>query len=301
MKRKVKRSLRMYSAWDYQREIEDLNRASEQGWQLVRGGSFHSKFVKNPDIRYRYQLDYRDVEDMGRYIETFREQGWEYVNSTFNGWHYFRKIYDPTQPEENYEIYTDRESLDEMNGRWAKWALIVGILMGAMALGYATWMWLQPMLPRLIQTLATALVCAVLLWGRSVMRKPAANRSRKGSRAFMPLFLTVVVLGLAATLALTALRPNFNSEQQTDGVDEPIVDRRWTDFVVRYVDNYYLDLSFEATEPMRFAVVNEAGETVYEESGTSFEDENIRLRLPAGSYSLSMSCESGYHLKCWIR
>ena len=67
-------------------EVEDLNKMSDEGWQLVRGGCFQSKFVKNPDIRYRYQLDYQKIDDMARYIEIFREQGWEYVNSTFNGW-----------------------------------------------------------------------------------------------------------------------------------------------------------------------------------------------------------------------
>ena len=100
MGKQYKRSFKVYSAWNYQREIEDLNRASEQGWQLVKGGCFHSVFEKNPNVQYRYQLDYRRIDNMGRYIETFREQGWEYVNSVFNGWHYFRKLYDPTQPEQ---------------------------------------------------------------------------------------------------------------------------------------------------------------------------------------------------------
>ena len=102
MSKEYKTSYRAYAAWNYQKEIEDLNAASDQGWQLVKGGCFHSRFVKNPNLRYRYQLDYRKIEDLGRYIETFREQGWEYINSTFIGWHYFRKLYDPSAPEEEY-------------------------------------------------------------------------------------------------------------------------------------------------------------------------------------------------------
>ena len=109
MAAEYKRSFRMYSAWNYMQEVEDLNKMSDEGWQLVRGGCFHSKFVKNPDIRYRYQLDYQKIDDMARYIEIFREQGWEYVNSTFNGWHYLKKLYDPALPDEAYEIFTDRE------------------------------------------------------------------------------------------------------------------------------------------------------------------------------------------------
>ena len=95
MGKQYKRSFKVYSAWNYQREIEDLNRASEQGWQLVRGGCFHSVFEKNPNVQYRYQLDYNnDIKDMERYDETFRDAGWERVNSTFNGWHVFRKAYE---------------------------------------------------------------------------------------------------------------------------------------------------------------------------------------------------------------
>lgn len=84
MARQYKTSHRVYTAWNYQKEIEDLNKASEQGWQLIKGGCFSSKFKWNPDVRYRYQIDYPGkVEDMGRYIETFREQGWEFINATY--------------------------------------------------------------------------------------------------------------------------------------------------------------------------------------------------------------------------
>ena len=126
---------------------------------------------------------------MGRYIETFREQGWEYVNSTFNGWHYFRKLYDPALPEEAYEIFSDRESLHELNSRWAE-------------------------------------------------------------------------------------------------------------FEVRYPDFYYLDLEIEASAPLTFEIVNEAGQAVYSRSDVSFREDNIRLKLPKGQYSFSMSCTSGFRLSC---
>ena len=52
MSKNAKISFKVYSAWNYQKEIEDLNEASRQGWQLVKGGCFHSKFVKNPEIWY---------------------------------------------------------------------------------------------------------------------------------------------------------------------------------------------------------------------------------------------------------
>ena len=90
-----KRKFGIYSAWNYELEIEDLNRMSADGWQLIKGGGlFSNKFKRNTELQYRYQLDFQpNIEDKGRYIETFREQGWEYINSTFNGWHYFRKLF----------------------------------------------------------------------------------------------------------------------------------------------------------------------------------------------------------------
>ena len=121
----------VYSAWDYAREIEDLNKMSGKGWQLVKGGLLANKYKKNDNVQYRYQLDFnKNIDDMGRYIETFREQGWEYVNSTINGWHYFRKLYDSSLPQEEYEIYCDNQSLKEMQNNWKKMAIRMSVVLG---------------------------------------------------------------------------------------------------------------------------------------------------------------------------
>lgn len=36
----TKVSFRGYMAWNYDREEQDLDRMSEQGWQLIKGGCF---------------------------------------------------------------------------------------------------------------------------------------------------------------------------------------------------------------------------------------------------------------------
>ena len=299
-KKQYKRSYRVYSAWNYQREIEDLNRMSERGWQLVRGGCFHSRFVRDPEVRYRYQLDYRLVEDMGRYIETFREQGWEYVNSTFNGWHYFRKLYDAALPETAYEIFTDRESLHEMNNRWARVALVVGVIIGILAVLFAVRMILKPDLPRLVQFLTLLVESAVLLRGWSIMHKPGPSRSRRGDSAFLTVFLAVILLGAVGSIVLTDLRPNISTEQQASAVEQPIEKNRWTEFQVQYPDRYYLDLAMEAEAPMTFEIIGEDGSSVYQVTDTGFHEENIPLRLSRGHYWFSMSCGTGFHLRCSI-
>ena len=300
MSNEYKTSYNVYSAWNYQKEIEDLNAASEQGWQLVRGGCFHSRFVKNPDIRYRYQLDYGKIEDMGRYIELFREQGWEYINSTFNGWHYFRKLYDPSQPEEEYEIFTDRESLREMNNRWARIALAISIFLGLFAVIDIIRIFRIPTIPRIIQFLLFVIESAVLLRGWMIMRNPESSRSRKGDSTFLTVFFAVLVLGFSSYLFLDSQRPCFSSEQQADSADQPIIDNRWVDFDVRYGDNYYLDLDMEAEKPMTFAVINEAGEEIFTVKDTNYQKEDIRLKLEKGHYWFSMSSNSGFRLNCSI-
>ena len=113
--KKTKRTFKCFAAWDYEFEEQEFNRMSEQGWQLVRGGSFSQKYEYDDSVIYRYRLDYNnDVGDMTRYDETFRDAGWERVNSTANGWHIFRKAYDKSLAEEEYEIYTDEQSRVEM-------------------------------------------------------------------------------------------------------------------------------------------------------------------------------------------
>ena len=295
-----KRSWQMYSAWNYEKEIEDLNKASEQGWQLVKGGLFSNTFEKNPDLRWRYQMDYGAIEDMGRYIETFREQGWEYVNSTFNHWHYFRKAWDPALPEMAYEIFTDRESLQEMNNRWANLALLVTIILTGLAVFYGVRLARRFQLPNLILFLSMVLEIAVLLRGRRIMRNPHAGRNRRHDSVWLKVFFAIVILCSATAITLTVLRPSFSTEQNADALDAPIVDNRWVDFTVKYPDSYYLDLEMDAEKPMTFSIYNEAGEIVYTRTETNFQEENIKLRLHAGTYSFSVTSETGFRVAAKI-
>ncbi len=195
MGKQHKTSYKMYSAWNYDLEIEDLNKASAEGWQLIKGGSFCSKFKYNPDICYRYQLDYQPhIEDMGRYIETFREQGWEYINNTFNGWHYFRKIYDPTLPEDHYEIFTDRASISEMNGRWAKLATGLSLFMAIYILIELSFYIWQPKLPTLITILLFGFMLFIFVRAILIMRNPDKKKRNPKDGILLAAFLGTVIL-----------------------------------------------------------------------------------------------------------
>lgn len=107
--------------------LRALDQASAEGWQLVKVGSFRIHYKKDPNVRYRYQMDYRNVDDLDRYLELFREQGWEQVCAVGSG-RYFRKRWDPSLPEEAYEIFTDPESRQQFRSRLSKGALFCCIL-----------------------------------------------------------------------------------------------------------------------------------------------------------------------------
>lgn len=122
-------SHKFYTVWEYEKEEKDLNEASKNGLQLIKGGCFHSTFRKDNSVRYIYQLDYcPKISDKDRYIECFQDAGWEYINSTFNGWHYFRRPYDADLSPEDVKIYTDRDSLYAMENRWHRNLRIFSIL-----------------------------------------------------------------------------------------------------------------------------------------------------------------------------
>ena len=294
MSKQVKRTFNFYSAWNYKKEIEDLNRESERGWQLVKGGCFNQQFEKNEQIRYRYQLDFRKIDNVGRYIETFREQGWEYINSTFNGWHYFRKLYDPSLPEDEYEIFTDRESIQEMNGRWARFALALSIILGLFAILNLVRYIRQPHLPVLVQLLTLAIESLFLLRGVFIMRNPDSSRSRRGDSAMVGLFFAVIIVGAVLGIILTEQRPYLETSQQASSIDAPVRDSRWADFKISYKDNYFLDLELKGEEPVTLQILNDKGEVFFAETSSNLKKEDIPVRLPRGSYCLSMSCDAGY-------
>ena len=68
--RTQKTRFNIYGSWEYDRELDDLNRLSKEGW------------------------------------------------------HYFRKPYPENMSEEDLEIYSDKESLVEMQNRY-KWAIVL--------------------------------------------------------------------------------------------------------------------------------------------------------------------------------
>ncbi len=297
MSRKYKNVYKAYFAWDYEQELEELDRMSRQGWQLVKGGCFHSRFVKNEELCYRYQLDYRpDVEDMGRYLETFREQGWEYVNSTYNGWRYFRKIYDPELPEEEYRIFTDRSSLGEMTRRLRKLALVLMSVALLMAAVEGVLLVMKPRLPQLILTGTLLFEGLVIAWGAGFMDAPEKQGGKAKSGYVIWVFLLALVLGFGSGIYLMEQR-HSSGVMYLGGIgDGSATVEHWGEFDIVYKDNYYLSAEISAQSPFTLSIVGEeTGETVYtrelEPEGelpyVALDDEKVELER--GGYRIYLS------------
>ena len=296
--RKYKTTRKLYSAWNYEREIEDLNNMSEQGWQLVKGGMFSCRFKRDESVRYRYQLDYRPkLEDKPGYIESFREFGWQHVSSTLNGWHYFRKPYDPDLPEDEYEIFSDRSSLQEMNSRWAKLGTFVLIFGGIIAALLIALLIYRPTLSTLALFIEYALLLFFIGRGVYIMKNPDRSKNRKGDVALTSAAIILILLCGIGSSWLSCNRTNTQSSMSAgymDAISAELEDAcLWNTIEVSYPDLYYIDLDVTADAPMTFTMVNEAGETVYTATGADVHEEDIRVLLHRGEYRIYISDFAG--------
>ena len=292
-----KRKLGFYAAWNYELEIEDLNEMSAKGWHLIKGGCFVNKFKKNTEIRYRYQLDFQPkIEEKGRYIETYREQGWEYVNSTWNGWHYFRKLYDASKSEEEYEIFTDMGSVKEMNNRWA----IVGVVLALIwLLLFARKLYsviLYPNVLTLVQTVYVGGILAVFIRGILMMKNVEKPKNARLDKGLMILLLIWVIGGAGIDNKIMESRPMFNFSHvsgeygQIPELSANLKEAtQWLVFDVNYEDNYYMDLEVDTSSPLCISVVSETGEIIHTLTEQEYKEKNIRLHLEKGRYSIYFS------------
>ena len=299
--KRYKKKYNIYSAWNYEQEVLDLNAQSEKGWQLVKGKSFSHKYEYKPEVCYRYQLDYlpgiSGTAEMIRCLDAYKEQGWEFVNKTFNGWYYFRKVYDPTLPETEYELYTDRSSLKEMQGRWAAPATIISAAAGLLSLFWGIRFFLQPCLPFLVAALTMGIEFLVFLRAVILMRNPDKPKAHRGDCLFMVLFFAVLIGGLTLFVTLLENRP-YNtcrtSAAYYDAIPAELEEStRWDSVSVSYKDRYYLDLNIDADVPIRLSITNDAGETVYTVKESSLTEEDLMLRLEKGEYKVYLSDFAG--------
>jgi hypothetical protein len=315
----TKRTRHTYAAWSFDKEIADLNAQSENGWQLTEGGAFSQKFRRDDSVVYRYALDFNpNIEDKILYRATFAEQGWEYISSTFNGWHYFRKLYDPSLPETEYVIYTDSASDMEMKTRWLT---IMKIMRNTMVL------LILVMLVRMIIApgIGTALMLssfAVFLIVFSSAGKKILSAASDGSEAIKKRrgmsFMIVVFIFLSLSLMFSSTKIWVNSDNEyhaaisysewSNTPFEDVIDAQnpnldiqtptspWVLSIgVRMPDLYVLSLEADATAEVNIQVTDENGNIVRSYKGDKIKEKQLLFLLP-GEYTITTFFSEGVPL-----
>ena len=291
-----KRTHRIFAAWDYESEIKYYDEMSEKGWQLISLRGFSQRFKRDENARYVYQADYRTgIDDMTRYVETFREQNWEFVAGK-RGWHIFRKPYDPSLPESEYEIFTDADSLREMRGRLFALLITVTIILGVFTALLAAIVLPAPTLPGIVELAFIAFEFIVLACGTVSLKKRIGSVGSALMRILIPVLIVGIVSSFALQLSRVHLTMNSIAEDRAP-ISADLAEATYMGYVtVPYPDNYYLDVSVDADTPVTFTLLDSDGGVVYSVSGSQVDENNAKLRLPRGDYHIYLSDFAGGRL-----
>ena len=127
----TKKRIRLFWAWEDEKEAAWLNKMSQQGWhfQSVHGLCNYT-FERGEPTDFAYQLDFVDSEkDMDNYLQMFEDAGWDYLGK-MGRWQYFRQeARGGAQPR----IYTDNASKVAMYQR-VLLPLVVGVVVMVLSL-----------------------------------------------------------------------------------------------------------------------------------------------------------------------
>lgn len=286
MKDKIK-SYKWYAAWEYEKEEKALNEASKKGLQLTKGGCFHSEFKRDNSVRYIYQLDYNtDIKDFIRYKDIFEEQGWEYINSTFNGWHYFRKLYQEGMEEDEAKIYTDRESLYEMQNRWLRLLTIFTGIYAVMAIAYFAMGIVNHQSLIVVEGLVFAILGLTMGLGLVSTRLRRAGKKEIFYIPFQWTFPAAIILLVASMFFYssgsdTVFNENFNYIE----MPQEKLPRSSSDIEIKKSGTYYLDLDFRAEKgTMMVSMQDQNGKEVYKNVANECTVNDWKLDLTAGTY-----------------
>jgi len=118
--KQIKRAVRIFWAWQDEREEQWLRHLAKQGWHLQHVNFLVYTFTPGEPRDMVYKLDYQQLKkgDRSEYAGIFKAAGWELV-CDFANWHYFRI---PAQVGYDFDIFSDSES------RAAKYRRLLGVL-----------------------------------------------------------------------------------------------------------------------------------------------------------------------------
>jgi uncharacterized membrane protein SirB2 len=293
----TKRSYRLYAAWEYEKEEADLNASSKEGWQLVKGGCFSSTFRKDEGVRSIYQLDYRPrITDMDRYKEVFEEQGWTYISSTFNGWHYFCKPYKEGESAEDYKIYTDKESLHEMQNRWIGIATTLFFIYLVLTGSYIIHFIRSRETSWLIEAIAFMLLTVIFGWGVQSLkrsRKGLKNSTRMPVKMILPLAVVLLISGInmQGTKSHNLIyHTNFTFINKPENE----LPKLSPAIVIEKKGEYKVDLEMITSDGQIQVVMQDSnGNKVFDVTADKCTINNYKIILEAGTYAIHFNYLTG--------
>lgn len=120
----IKRQIKWFTIFEYEKEQEYLRKMHKAGWKLVKVnglGMYHFEKCVPQDVVY--QLDYNKdgLAHKDEYLKMFEDCGWEYIQD-YVGYSYFRKAVVSGGVAE--EIFCDEESRFQMMQRVMKGRMV---------------------------------------------------------------------------------------------------------------------------------------------------------------------------------
>lgn len=124
MMKNEKRVTRFIGIWAEKKEQSWLKEMSRSGWHLYKVGFLTYWFKKGEPKDMIYQFDFPEIgmKDTAEYLETYREDGWDYIG-TMGNWYYFSKAEDAPGSK---NIYTDKDTLLKKYKRVLMFLTILG-------------------------------------------------------------------------------------------------------------------------------------------------------------------------------
>lgn len=284
---------RLYMAYDYDREEDYINKMSKKGWQLKKGGLFHHTYMKD-DTDYRYKLDYNmgvyaNGQQEERYFGMFKEQGWEHINSTFNGWHYFRKKYIPGTDEEEYKIYTDEESYSEMHKSFVRIVRVIQVPLLLSTIYNIVLYAKYNMNHSLISAVFTLIGIIMLQVCISLMKRKqiGSNKNSRISRV-TGYVLLAIYFALLALLLFNVFGEHYKYKiEYEDSINQDTKDYETT---INISDSatYNLDVECESERGVVEVKISKDNDIIYHVSGASFRVDNKKLHLEKGKHKIEV-------------
>lgn len=288
----TKRVFYCYAVWECEKEAARLTEYSAKGWHAETVHLFGATLRRDESVRYVYQGDRRAEIADERYFDTYRELGWEFVDSC-NRCYYFRKPYDEKAPAEEYELYSDAETIAD-NFRCDVRAFgILTAVYGLLTLMNIIDAVRAPSVFHIAGAVSMSLFTVIFLLIALSMRRRMKN-GKSGLLSGGAMMLLTLLALLVALLPVRAEKVfareylytnmSWGAYENPDAPDEPASDS--LDFTVEKDGECLVDVEINCAQgTVGLELVDSEGNICYNIDPCMQWDAVETVELPAGDYS----------------